>query len=50
MIGEDEKALYWLEKAYTAGGTGEMSFFIHFRNLHNNPRYIAILKGMGLGG
>jgi len=49
MIGEDEKALYWLEKAYTANHTSEMSFSIHFRNLHNNPRYIAILNGMGLG-
>lgn len=48
MIGEDEKALNWLEKAYSAHQTSEMSFFIHFRNLHNNPRYIAILKEMGL--
>ena len=48
MIGEDEKAFYWLEKAYTARHTAEMSFSIHFRNLHNHPRYIEILNGMGL--
>ena len=48
MIGEDEKALYWLEKASTANHTSEMSFSIHFKNLHNNPRYLAILKEMGL--
>ena len=48
MIGEDEKALYWLEKAYTAHQTGEIYFNIHFRDLHNNPRYIEILKNMGL--
>jgi len=50
MIGEDEKALYWLEKAYAAREIVDISHNIYFRNLHNNPRYIAILKGMGLGG
>jgi TolB-like protein len=49
MIGEDEKALEWLEKTYIFGRISpEMSFSIHFKNLHNNPRYIAILKKMGL--
>jgi len=48
MIGEDEKALYWLEKAFIAHQTGEIYFNIHFTDLHNNPGYIEILKGMGL--
>ena len=50
MIGEDEKALEWLEKAYILhkNPTPETSFNIHFKNLHKNPRYIAILKKMGL--
>ena len=50
MIGEDEKALDWLEKAYESHQTNQMNWNLHFKNLHNNPRYIAILKGMGLGG
>ena len=49
LIGEEEKALEWLEKAFISGEISpEMSYNIHFRNLHNNPRYIAILKKMGL--
>ena len=48
MIGEKEKALYWLEKAYAAHQTHEIYFNFHFRDLHNHPRYIEILKGMGL--
>lgn len=49
LIGEDEKALEWLEKAFMLNKLSpEMSFYIHFKNLHNNPRYLAILKKMGL--
>ena len=49
MIGEDEKALEWLEKASILHKISpHFSFDIHFKNLHNNPRYIAILKKMGL--
>jgi len=49
MIGEDEKAMEWLERAYLSKKMGtQSSFNIHFKNLHDNPRYIAILKGMGL--
>ena len=49
MIGEDEKAMDWLERASNLGKIFPvMSFNIHFKNLHNNPRYIAILKKMGL--
>jgi len=49
LIGEDEKALEWLEKASISHNISpEMSFHIHFKNLHNNPRFIAILKNLGL--
>jgi len=44
-----EEALDWLEKAFQLDkisvGT---SYNIHFRSLHDHPRYQAILKGMGL--
>jgi len=45
MIGKDEEALYWLERI---GGFAEMPFHIHFKNLHDNPRYVALLDKMGL--
>lgn len=49
LIGEDEKAIEWLEKAFMLNKISpEVSFNIHFKNLHNNPRYLAILKKMGL--
>jgi tetratricopeptide (TPR) repeat protein len=48
MIGMDEESMYWLEKAFEAHQTTQMNWNLHFKNLHNNPRYIAILKGMGL--
>ena len=49
LIGEDEKALEWLENAFMLNKISpEMSFNIHFKILHNNPRYLAILKKMGL--
>ncbi len=48
LIGEDEKALEWLEKAFLLNKiTPSMSFNIHFRNLRNNPRYLAILNKDG---
>jgi TolB-like protein len=48
MIGEDEKALYWLNKAYEAHETTQMNWNLHFKNLRNTPGYLAIMKGMGL--
>ncbi len=45
MIGKDEEALYWLERI---GGFDEMPFHINFKNLHDNPRYVALLDKMGL--
>jgi hypothetical protein len=46
MIGEDEQAVEWLEKAYNLRLThiAEMGFNIHFKNLHSHPRFIVILK------
>jgi len=50
IIGEDEKALEWLEKYVESREcpTLAISFNIHFKNLHNNPGFIAILEKMGL--
>jgi len=49
MIGENEKAMEWLEKAFILHDvSSEFNFNIHFKKLHNNPRYIALLKKMGL--
>jgi TolB-like protein len=48
LIGKDEQALYWLEKAIELGECPEMSFRLEFKNLHENPRYIALLDKMEL--
>ena len=50
LIGEDEKALEWLEKYVETKKfpLPDLSFNIHFKNLHDNPRFIAILEKMGL--
>jgi TolB-like protein len=48
LVGKDEQALYWLEKAIESGECPEMSFRLEFKNLHDNPRYIALLDKMGL--
>jgi TolB-like protein len=50
MIGMYEEALYWLEKAFQLHNIGliHIGYFIHFKSLHDNPRYQAILEGMGL--
>lgn len=50
MIGEDEKALEWLEKGVLLPDDVGVytSFNIHYKNLHKNPRFHAILKEMGL--
>ncbi len=48
MVGKDEEALLWLEKSIELRDCAEMPFNIHFKNLHDNPIYIALLKKMGL--
>jgi len=50
MLGKDEEALYWLEKAFQSKKSTDMSWNLHFRILHEHPRYKAILKEMGLSG
>jgi len=51
MLGKIEEAMYWLEKAFHSNRLNlRMLYSIHFRSLHDHPRYLAILKGMGLGG
>jgi TolB-like protein/Flp pilus assembly protein TadD len=49
MIGEDGRAMNWLEKASDMHSISPtIGFSIHFRNLRKNPKFIAILKEMGL--
>ena len=50
LIGEDEKALEWLEKSLEKNKSlsPEINFNIHFKNLHNNPRFIALMETMEL--
>ena len=49
LLGEDDKAMDLLELAFDEGDINpEFTFKYAFKNLHSNPRYIAILKKMGL--
>jgi TolB-like protein len=49
MLGKIEEALTWLEKAHQLDKISVgISYNIHFRSLHDHPRYQAILKEMGL--
>ena len=48
MLGKDEQALNWLEKAFETGGCPEIPFLLEFKNLHDNPRFNALLNKMGL--
>ena len=49
MMGNNDKALDFLEKAFESGTISvSFSYNIQFVNLHDQPRYIAILKKMGL--
>jgi len=50
MIGEDEKAIEWLEKYVERKEfpLPDLSYNIHFKDLRDNPGYIAILEKMGL--
>lgn len=49
LIGEDEKAIEYLEKAYISSAIAPtISYRIVFKNLHSNPGYIALLKKMNL--
>jgi TolB-like protein len=49
MMGEDEKAMDWLELANKMNMfSPHVSFNIHFKNAHHSPEYLAILEKMGL--
>jgi tetratricopeptide (TPR) repeat protein len=48
LLGKDEEALDWLEKAYQVHAGNRIKTDYSFRNLHDRPRFQAILKGMGL--
>ena len=49
-LGEDEKALEWLEKFFETPGRSypRINYFFEFRKLHNNPRFIKLIRSMGL--
>ncbi len=50
ILGNDEKALEWLEIAVEKGEEpADFPFLYEFRNLHSNPRYQALLRKIGLG-
>jgi hypothetical protein len=50
ILGNDEKALEWLEIAVEKGEEhAEFPFLYEFRNLHSNPRFQALLRKIGLG-
>lgn len=50
LLGRYEEALPWLEKAFQLHALSpSISFDFNLRSLHDNPRFQAILQGMGLG-
>ena len=50
ILGDDEKALEWLEIAVEKGEEStEFPFMYEFRNLHSNPRFQTLLRKIGLG-
>jgi len=48
--GDIDQAFFWLERAYTNrdGGLAEIKGNPFFRNIKNDPRYLAFMKKMGL--
>jgi TolB-like protein len=51
LVGKNEEALVWLEQAFQIHDYDLvlMSYNIHFKPVHDHPRYQAILEDMGLG-
>jgi serine/threonine-protein kinase len=49
-LGEKEQALTWLEKAYAEhdGNLADIKVFPFYANLRSEPRFAAIVRGMGL--
>jgi TolB-like protein/AraC-like DNA-binding protein len=51
MLGDTGNAMQWLEKSFNDNTIDpEFSFNIHFKALHDQPGYKAILEKMGLRG
>ena len=50
-LGDKERALYWLEKAYDIRDP-KMTFLktMHWKNVENDPRFQDILRRVGLVG
>ena len=48
LLGEEEKALDWLEKAFEQHNIGPIKNNLYFKNIKTEPRFIAILEKMGL--
>lgn len=48
LLGEEEKALDWLEKAFEQNKIGPIKNNLYFKNIKTEPRFIAILAKMGL--
>ncbi|MGB5507787.1 hypothetical protein [Robiginitalea sp.] len=48
LLGEEEKALDWIEKAFEQHNVGAIKNNIYFKNIKTEPRFIAILEKMGL--
>ena len=48
LLGEKEKALDWLEKAFEQHNIGPNKNNLYFKNIETEPRFIAILEKMGL--
>ena len=48
-LGDKEQGFYWLEKAYELHSMGLLRAKIDFRfkDVHQDPRYVALLKKMG---
>ncbi len=48
MDGQDDNALFWLQKGPYYLQSPEFTFQIQFLHLHQDPRYLAILEKLGL--
>jgi hypothetical protein len=51
-LGDDDRAIDWLEKDFDAGNTVFLAYVTNLTSLHerlrNNPRYQNLLRRMGL--
>jgi hypothetical protein len=49
-VGDKDQAFAWLDKAYSekSNGLGYIKIVHQLDGLHSDPRYVALLKKMGL--